>query len=98
VVPCRAANLLILGSFDTLTAYGVDGVAWQTERFAHDGFEIREVREHELFGVAESPAFGPRRFRVDLRTGAHEGGSYWPQHRDGPRKARRWWRTRDEAG
>ncbi|HEX8053410.1 MAG TPA: hypothetical protein VF517_10485 [Thermoleophilaceae bacterium] len=90
VLPCRADNLLILGSFDTLTAYGPTGFVWQTESFAHDGFAIHEVRGHELVGVAESPAFGAREFRVDLRNGAHEGGTYWVSN--GPRRRSRVWK------
>lgn len=73
-----------------LMSFGGDGLLWQTRRISWDGFQQIQLLRTELRGLAWAPwtpEWTP--FRVDLRTGRVEGGSYNEPDADEWRHVRR---------
>ena len=71
------AGVLVLAGFHTVAAWGVEGMAWETGRLSWEGLRLGGVAGGVLEGWGwdvmsdrEAP------FRVDLRTGATEGGAF----------------------
>jgi hypothetical protein len=76
VVPAVSDGLLLLASPWAVTAIGPNGVAWQTGRLAIDGLRLDEIDAGKIAGVADPENDDESRdFAIDLRTGAHEGGT-----------------------
>jgi hypothetical protein len=76
LLPAVSDGLLLLASPWTVTAIGPEGVAWQTGRLAIDGLRLDEIGEGRIAGVADPDSDDESRdFAIDLRTGAHEGGT-----------------------
>ena len=77
VLPAPQENLLLLAGFHTVLAVGPQGIRWQTARLSWEGVTLGEVRDGTLHGTGWD-MFSDRDlpFRVDLRTGGHEGGGY----------------------
>ena len=70
-------GLLLLAGFHAVLALGAEGVRWQSARLSWEGITLHEVRAGFLHGEGWD-MFADREvpFRVDLRTGEHEGGGY----------------------
>lgn len=66
---------LLLVTRWSITAIGVDGVAWTSPRIAIDGLRVDEIDDGWLRGVADPNDDEPRDFAVDLRTGNVVGGA-----------------------
>jgi hypothetical protein len=71
------AQLLLLAGFYDVLAVGAEGVRWRTGRLSWEGVILTEVREGlaqglgwDMYTDLEVP------FKIDLQTGAHEGGGY----------------------
>ena len=70
-------KLLLFVGFHTVAAWGAAGMAWRSARLSWEGVRIDEVEGEVLHGFGwdlrtdrEVP------FRLDLRTGKHEGGAF----------------------
>ncbi|NEE04702.1 hypothetical protein [Phytoactinopolyspora halotolerans] len=68
------SRLLLLTPW-SITAVGVDGVAWTTRRVAIEGLRADEVAGGWLRGVADPVDDEPRDFAVNLKTGEVVGGA-----------------------
>ncbi len=68
-------RLLLFTGFHSIIAWGEHGQAWQTAKLTSEGLRLAEISGDDLVGFGwdvrtdrEVP------FRLDLRTGKHEGG------------------------
>ncbi len=79
LLPAPGEGLLLLAGFHEVLALGAEGVRWHTARLSWEGVTLREVVNGTLLGDGWD-MFADREapFRVDLRTGKHEGGGYRP--------------------
>lgn len=62
-----------------IARFGPDGLCWHTRRLSWDGFDDLKLVGSELTGLACDPigdTWVP--FRVDIRTGRSQGGSWLP--------------------
>lgn len=77
ILAAPADDLLLLAGFHHVLALGRDGVRWESARLSWEGVTLREVLDGHLQGEGWD-MFADREvpFRVDLRTGEHEGGGY----------------------
>ena len=67
-----------------LARFGPSDLLWHTKRLSWDGFDELRIVGHELSGVAWSPlddTWHP--FRVDIRSGRSEGGSFGDNDAEG---------------
>ncbi|HKI85294.1 MAG TPA: hypothetical protein VKA53_00980, partial [Thermoanaerobaculia bacterium] len=67
-----------------LARLGPAGLFWHTRRLSWDGFDQLAVSGNEMKGLAWSPMddrWHP--FRVDIRTGTSQGGSYGDDDSEG---------------
>ncbi len=80
VLPAPAENLLLLAGFHAVIAVGPEGLRWQTARLSWEGVTLGELHNGTLHGIGWD-MFSDRDqpFRIDLRTGSHEGGGYTPR-------------------
>jgi len=71
-----AAGLMLFTGFTSITAVGMAGVAWQTERLSWEGVRITSVDAENLRGFGWD-AIGDQEvaFEVELKTGKHVGGA-----------------------
>ncbi len=77
VVPVAEAGLLIFVGFQTLLAWGTDGVAWETGRLSWEGVRVTGFSQGEVVGYGwDLMADKEVEFRVDLKTGKHTGGGF----------------------
>ena len=75
--PVSEQNLIVFHNFTDFVAYGVKGLAWRSKRISYDGIKVDRLEDGFLFGQAwDAPTGKDVCFRLDLRTGIHEGGSY----------------------
>lgn len=71
-------NLIIFHDFTDLVGYGKDGLAWRSKRLSYDGIKVDQLDGDFLFGRSwNAPTGNDISFRLDLRTGEHEGGAYF---------------------
>ncbi len=77
VLSAPADGLLLLAGFHTVAAIDAGGLRWQTARLSWEGVTLEGIAGGRLHGTGwnmrtdrEVP------FRVDLETGAHEGGGF----------------------
>jgi len=71
------AGLLLFVGFHRMVAWGRDGVAWETGRLSWEGVRVTQVGADEVRGFGwDLHGDVEVEFRVDLRTGRHEGGGY----------------------
>jgi hypothetical protein len=69
-------NLIIFADFTRLTAYGKDGLSWQTDELSWDGIKISAVFGDFIHGFGwDAPTGKYVAFTVDMRTGHHDGGA-----------------------
>lgn len=70
------AGLLLIAGFHRLWALSAQGAAWETEKLSWEGIRVTRVEGWELEGFGwdlQTDREVP--FCVDLKTGAHTGGS-----------------------
>jgi hypothetical protein len=79
VRPLTAQNLLLFVGFQSMLAWGPQGIAWESARLSWEGIRITTIDGNRLQGTGwnlltdrETP------FTVDLLTGYHEGGGFNP--------------------
>jgi hypothetical protein len=69
-------QLILFAGFTSITALGVSGIEWTTERLSWEGISISEIKGNELQGLGwDAIANREVPFVVDLRTGRHSGGA-----------------------
>ncbi len=80
VLPAPRENLLLLAGFHSVIAVGPEGLRWQTARLSWEGVTLSELHNGTLQGTGwDMFSDRDRPFRIDLRTGSHEGGGYTPR-------------------
>ena len=84
VRPVVDRGLLIFADRTTVAAWDKRGLLWRTPRIAWDEVKITEIDGEFLHGKASDPTVGPVDFQVNLKTGAHEGGSTPDRYRKKP--------------
>jgi hypothetical protein len=79
IKPLTAHDLLLFVGFHSMTAWGRDGLAWESARLSWEGVRITGIEGAALHGLGwdllsdrEIP------FTVDLLTGQHQGGPFPP--------------------
>lgn len=69
-------RLILFGGFTTITAIGVSGVSWTTDRLSWEGITLGEIRDNKLHGTGwDAMANREVPFAVDLDSGRHSGGA-----------------------
>jgi len=76
VRPAPAHKIIVLADYTTIAAVDATGLLWRTARLSFDGIVIEHINSDYIEGEAWDPTtpLCPR-FRVDIRSGKHEGGS-----------------------
>jgi len=75
VLESEARQLLLFVGFHAMVAWGFDGLAWETAKLSWEGIRITEVTDEAVIGFGwDLMTDREMEFRVDLRTGRHEGG------------------------
>jgi hypothetical protein len=75
VVMSEARGLLLFVGFHSMVAWGSEGLAWETAKLSWEGVRITEVSDEAVVGFGwDLMSDREMEFRVDLRTGLHEGG------------------------
>ncbi len=70
-------GLLVFAGFNSLVAWGEEGLRWTTGRLSWEGVTLGEVVDGRLTGTGwEMLSDRELPFSVDLQTGAHDGGGY----------------------
>jgi hypothetical protein len=70
------AALLIFVGFQSIVAWGREGLAWQTARLSYEGVRLTSADHAQLHGLGwDMQTDKEVEFTVDLRTGAHTGGA-----------------------
>ena len=77
----EAQRLLLFVGFHSMLAWGADGLAWQTAKLSWEGVRVTEVLDEEVVGFGWDLMTDKEvEFRVNLQTGAHQGGVIRPNH------------------
>ena len=77
VLPAPGEGLLLLAGFHDILALDADGVRWRSGRLSWEGVTLQAVEAGVLHGRGwDMFADAEVAFRVNLQTGAHEGGGY----------------------
>lgn len=75
VLPVAERSLVVFVNYTTLTAYGGDGLLWETKRLSWEGIDLTSVTGSFVEGVVWDPRIeAATPFTVDLRDGSHRGG------------------------
>jgi hypothetical protein len=84
-------NMLILQTPISFIALSSEGISWETERIAENGFRDLQFEESKLIGEAWFPVDGPwHKFELDLHSGKVTGGA-GVRDQDKP-KDKPWWK------
>ena len=76
-VAVAEAGLLVFVGFHAMTAWGRDGLAWETKRLSWEGVRVGEIVGDSLRGFGwDMRTDRDVEFVVDLRTGEHVGGGF----------------------
>ena len=71
------AGLLLFVGFQSILAWGHEGLAWETGRLTWDGVRVTSVEGFEVRGFGwDLRGDVEVEFSVDLRTGIHTGGGF----------------------
>lgn len=74
-------NLMVFYDFTEVSAYGENGLVWETKRISWDGIKIDEVTSNEIIGQSwDAPNEEYVEFRVNLTNGFHKGGAAPPEN------------------
>jgi hypothetical protein len=77
VLTAETQGLLLFVGFHTLVAWGIDGFAWETAKLSWEGIRVIEITDDAVIGFGWNMMTDREvEFRVDLRTGVHEGGGF----------------------
>ena len=80
VVEVRALitkNLLLFVGFQSLQAWGQDGLAWESARLSWEGIQITGIEGDLLHGTGwDLLTDRENAFSIDLLTGQHKGGGF----------------------
>ena len=77
VLPAVEAGLLLFVGFQTVVAWGVDGMGWETRKLSWEGVRVTAVEGVELKGFGWDMRTDKEvEFVVDLRTGVVVGGAF----------------------
>jgi hypothetical protein len=69
-------HLILFAGFTTITALGVSGIKWTTERLSWEGVSLDEIHSGQLHGKGwDAIANREVPFEVDLESGQHSGGA-----------------------
>ena len=72
LTPLKSQHLLLFTGHQSLTAYGANGKAWETQRLSWEGIKILEVREASLTGLGwDLMSDQEFQFELNLKTGEH---------------------------
>jgi hypothetical protein len=70
-------GLLVCVGFQSIVAWGREGLAWETARLSWEGVRLTRVEGGELRGFGwDLQTDREVEFAVDLRTGKHTGGAF----------------------
>ena len=76
VWPAPERGIIVLADYTKIAAFDAAGLVWKTGRISFDGIVITNIDSGYVEGEAWDPMTPVRpRFRVDIRSGKHEGGS-----------------------
>jgi hypothetical protein len=77
VVPALEAGLMLFVGFQTILAWGADGLVWETTRLSWEGVRVSSWTAREVRGFGWDMRTDKEvEFVVDLTTGAHTGGGW----------------------
>ena len=77
VIPAVEAGLLLFVGFQSILAWGLDGLAWETGRLSWEGVRVSGFDGVELRGLGWDLMTDKEvEFVVNLRTGTHTGGGW----------------------
>ena len=80
-IPIPNRDLILFYDFTEISAYGENGLVWETKRISWDGIKINEVTSNEIIGQSwDAPNEEHVEFRVDLTNGFHKGGAAPPEY------------------
>jgi hypothetical protein len=69
-------DIIIFADYTRMSAYGINGLLWTTERLSWDGLQITHVSRSSILGLAwDAPADRHVEFSIDTSTGVSAGGS-----------------------
>ncbi len=75
VIAVKSRGLLLFVGFHAMVAWGADGLAWQSGKLSWEGVRVTEVSDDEVVGFGwDLMTDREVEFRVELRTGQHQGG------------------------
>lgn len=76
VRPAPEHGIIVLADYIKIAAVDAAGLVWKTGRISFDGIVITNIASGYIEGEAWDPTTPVRpRFRVDIRSGRHEGGA-----------------------
>jgi hypothetical protein len=74
-----AQGLLLFVGFQSMTAWGRNGLAWESARLSWEGVRIISIVDDVLHGVGWNLLIDREvEFSLDLLTGLHKGGGFTP--------------------
>jgi hypothetical protein len=77
VRPLPAMNLLLFVGFHSIAAWGISGLAWESERLSWEGVRITGIEGDVLQGMGWNLLTDRESaFSLDLLTGRHQGGGF----------------------
>ena len=77
--PLSDRGLLIFVGFQSIAAWGSDGLQWQSARLSWEGIRLTVIEGHQLHGFGwDMQTDKEVEFVLDLRTGKHTGGPFPP--------------------
>jgi hypothetical protein len=75
--PLPGSGLLIFAGFQSIAAWGTQGLAWQSGRLSYEGLRLTAIEAQELHGFGwDLQTDKEVEFALDLRTGKHTGGAF----------------------
>jgi hypothetical protein len=75
VFEVRERQMLVFGDRTEFQAFGSSGLVWRSARISWDGFYALAIEGDELVGEAFELGDVWLTFKLDLRSGHHEGGA-----------------------
>jgi hypothetical protein len=80
VRPLRDFGLLLFAGFQSIAAWGPEGLAWHSARLSHEGLRLTGIDDGRLHGFGwDLQTDKEIEFALDLHTGRHTGGAFPPE-------------------
>jgi hypothetical protein len=74
--PLADLEMIVMHDHTTVAAFAAGPMLWKTGRISFDGIVIKQIGTDYIEGEGWDPtARVPPKFRINLRTGEHEGGA-----------------------